>query len=334
MVDEDSEIIDFYPKEFAIDMNGHKMIWQGVALLPFIDQNRLLAALQARYPQLTEEEVIRNSRGSNYLYVSEDSPLYDSLLALYNARKPPTEVSKVSGQVYVFLQALMYIYFLQPVRLDTKRSARISGFVLPDSNCVPGSTYFSPLASQNLGDINNDRSVSVIYSYPKQLTPHRSVLLPGVQPGRPMLTPYERDVVRRGGKHDSGAGNGFHAQRREMGGPGISRFDRGDGYRGPPKRSFSSGRGGGGGGGGGPYNRDPYQGYDAPHGGYAPYGSVSAEIGSFQMCLCACLLMWFNEQGNSGYGGRGMYDSQASGYGAWLSMDLLAFFDGRINLIL
>jgi 5'-3' exoribonuclease 2 len=285
MVDEDSEIIDFYPTDFSIDMNGKKMLWQGVALLPFIDQKRLLDALATRYPQLTEEEVRRNSPGDHSLYVSEDNPLYDSLVALYHARQPPTE----------------------PVRLDPKRSQRISGFVLPDPDCVPGSTYFSPLPSQDLGDINNDRSISVVYSFPPQLTPHRSVLLPGAQPERPVLTPYDRDVTRRGGKQDNGAGNGFHAQRRELGGPGISRFDRGDSYRGgPPKRNFSSSSldrrsSGGGGGYGGRGDHYAGGGYDSPQQGWSsssyaprpPYDSPA-----------------------SSYGGRGSYDSPASSYGA------------------
>lgn len=96
MLDDESEIIDYYPSDFQIDMNGKKMAWQGVALLPFIDEKRLLKALDERYPQLTEDEVRRNGFGDHTLFVSEDSRLYDALCALYAKRKN-TEVSVSSA---------------------------------------------------------------------------------------------------------------------------------------------------------------------------------------------------------------------------------------------
>jgi 5'-3' exoribonuclease 2 len=87
MTEEDSPIIDFYPEAFEIDMNGKKMIWQGVALLPFIDEKRLLDAMAEPYTRLTEDEIKRNGWGSNALFVGEDHPLYPVFESLYGKRK-------------------------------------------------------------------------------------------------------------------------------------------------------------------------------------------------------------------------------------------------------
>lgn len=87
MVEEDSPIIDFYPTTFEIDMNGKKMAWQGVALLPFIDEKRLLDAMSPRLSKLTDEEVRRNKWGSNVLFVGKDHPLHPFLSGLYVKRK-------------------------------------------------------------------------------------------------------------------------------------------------------------------------------------------------------------------------------------------------------
>lgn len=95
MINEDSPILDFYPEKFEIDMNGKKMSWQGVALLPFIDETRLLGAMAPKYPQLSEDEVQRNKWGSNVLYVSESHPLYSSIEGLY-AKRRKKDVSDVN----------------------------------------------------------------------------------------------------------------------------------------------------------------------------------------------------------------------------------------------
>jgi 5'-3' exoribonuclease 2 len=87
MTDENSPIIDFYPETFEIDMNGKKMVWQGVALLPFIDEKRLLDAMSGPYENLTEEEKRRNGWGHNVVFIGAEHPLYPSFEALYGKRK-------------------------------------------------------------------------------------------------------------------------------------------------------------------------------------------------------------------------------------------------------
>ena len=45
MTDPNSPIIDFYPKDFQLDLNGKKQDWEAVVKIPFIDEKRLISAL-------------------------------------------------------------------------------------------------------------------------------------------------------------------------------------------------------------------------------------------------------------------------------------------------
>ncbi|KAI0663130.1 XRN 5'-3' exonuclease N-terminus-domain-containing protein [Cubamyces menziesii] len=185
MTDSSSPIIDFYPSSFEIDMNGKRMAWQGVALLPFIDEKRLLDAMGPRYDNLSEDEKRRNKWGNNVLFVYESNALYPSLEALYGKRKKD-----------------------EPMTINVKVSKGISGSLLPNPDCIPDSTYFNPLSSQNLPDIKNDRSLSALYFFPQQLSPHRSILLPGVRRPKPILNSSDLETARRGGP-GRGRGGGY-----------------------------------------------------------------------------------------------------------------------------
>uniref|UniRef100_A0A8C6XS91 5'-3' exoribonuclease n=1 Tax=Naja naja TaxID=35670 RepID=A0A8C6XS91_NAJNA len=93
MTDPDSSIIDFYPEDFAIDLNGKKYAWQGVALLPFVDERRLRAALAQVYPNLTSEETRRNSLGGDILFVGKHHQLHDFILEQYKSNeKEPVDI--------------------------------------------------------------------------------------------------------------------------------------------------------------------------------------------------------------------------------------------------
>lgn len=83
MSDPDSPIIDFYPEDFKIDLNGKKFAWQGVALLPFVDEKRLFKALEPYYTMLTDAEKRRNIKGDDRLYLSIHHTSHSFFLELY-----------------------------------------------------------------------------------------------------------------------------------------------------------------------------------------------------------------------------------------------------------
>ena len=309
MTNEDSEILDFYPTSFEIDMNGKKMAWQGVALLPFIDEARLLEALRKRYPELTDDETRRNSFGRNALFVSTDANLYGALSRLYAKR--------ASGQ---------------PEAIDTKQTSSIAGLVSPDPSCVPGSTFYSPLPTQEgMNDIHNDHSLSVHYDFPPQRVPHRSVLLKNVRLPRRRLNASDAEFVRRGsrGGGPRGGGRGGRGRDREAWGQAMygrnaqpdyahgpyGSYDGGGYATGANAYGRSAGPYGAGPYGAGPYGAGPYgggaYGQAAPSGPYGagPYGAGPYGAGPYGATA------YSGAYGGYGGGGAGPYG--AGGYGSY-----------------
>lgn len=245
MTEKDSPIIDFYPETFEIDMNGKKMAWQGVALLPFIDEKRLLDAMSTRYSGLSSEEIERNKWGNNTLFVADEHPLYPTMESLYAKRKTD-----------------------KPILVNPEFGKGLNGALLPDPNCLPGSTYESPLKIKGQNDIPGDCSLSALYFFPKQLKPHRSCLLPGVRRPERTLDSEDIQTVKHGRRNYRG--EGFHSINSNGRGGG----DRGQrsygGAQNPWERGspYSSYGQRGGHGGQNAYNGQGYGGYGAVRGGY------------------------------------------------------------------
>lgn len=99
LMKEPSPIADFYPDDFVIDLNGKRHEWQGVALLPFIDENRLLNALNTIYEKkslLTPQEEEMNRLGKDILFIRDfDHP---SLL-YFEPINPALHPSMISGSI-------------------------------------------------------------------------------------------------------------------------------------------------------------------------------------------------------------------------------------------
>lgn len=82
MTNPDSLIFDFYPRDFTLDMNGKKMEWEAVVKIPFIDEQRLLAAMKTKDHLLSDAENERNEFGVTikFTYSPEVEFIYPSSL--------------------------------------------------------------------------------------------------------------------------------------------------------------------------------------------------------------------------------------------------------------
>lgn len=138
MSDPNSEIIDFYPEDFQVDLNGKKFAWQGVVLLPFIDEHRLLAAMEKKYPHLSDDEKLRNTMGRDVLLISDGHPLYQELVANFYSKKPgpPT------------------------FALNMRVSDGLAGKVERNESYIPHSALVSSLEKYGMPSLEQDRSLT------------------------------------------------------------------------------------------------------------------------------------------------------------------------------
>lgn len=98
-----SAILDFYPEKFRVDLNGKKAEWQGVALLPFIDEERLLAAVRPHYHLLTPEEQLLNSFGTEIVFCSNRATLYQAAAHVYGKPNKVIQTYRTHRSELIFL---------------------------------------------------------------------------------------------------------------------------------------------------------------------------------------------------------------------------------------
>ncbi len=82
MTNSDSPIINFYPKEFLYDEDGKGMRWLWIALLPFIDEKKLLDVCKKLESEYAEEETKRNSFLPDILLVHQSCKGADEILKM------------------------------------------------------------------------------------------------------------------------------------------------------------------------------------------------------------------------------------------------------------
>lgn len=142
MTHEDSDILDFYPEEFPIDLNGKKFAWQGVALLPFIDEKRLLKAMAEKYPLLSPEDAARNERGRDVLLLSDRHPLYEEIATNFYSKKQGSPKYKLNPRI----------------------SEGLAGKVEKNEDYLPQSSLSFPLDEGGMPDLDEDHSIRCVSS--------------------------------------------------------------------------------------------------------------------------------------------------------------------------
>jgi 5'-3' exoribonuclease 2 len=136
MSDKDSPIIDFYPEDFELDMNGKRFTWQAVALLPWIDAKRLLEQTEALEFTLTAEEKRRNSINEEEIYVNMEHPLSKQFLELDEREDEGEEMT---------------------LKMDPKRSKGMNATLVSVKREAHPSTITSPMSNRQ--DINDNKVV-------------------------------------------------------------------------------------------------------------------------------------------------------------------------------
>lgn len=176
MTDPDSDIVDFYPEDFDLDLNGAKQSWKAIALLPFIDEKRLLKAMGTKYPLLTADEHARNERGEEALIISEQNPLYEQLALKFYSKKSKdgTKTMQLSMQ-----------------------KAQLAGEVAKNEDFLPHMDLLGPQDDIKLDpEVDDDRSMSVYFTMPPPTHVHKSMLFPGVVLPPPVLDKADLAILR------------------------------------------------------------------------------------------------------------------------------------------
>ncbi|KAK9734610.1 hypothetical protein RND81_04G151700 [Saponaria officinalis] len=68
MVRDDSKIVEFYPKDFEVDTDGKRFLWQGTSKLPFIDQEKLLNTTCELESTIEVNEAERNAETTDRMF--------------------------------------------------------------------------------------------------------------------------------------------------------------------------------------------------------------------------------------------------------------------------
>ena len=176
-----------------------------MALLPFVDEKRLLKALDARRSRLTEEERHRNLRRPALYFVHADTPIGQTLTALYDPSEAKPEAKAVEYEGCAPASATL---------INAGLTQGIAGHVWPDVQhaCLPGRRMPSGVPGL-LPDISavEQNAISVYFENPPypfgHVFPARLLDSVKMPPRCQLLPPTTRGRGRGGRGGGFGRGN-------------------------------------------------------------------------------------------------------------------------------
>jgi hypothetical protein len=168
-----SPLIDFYPQDFGLDLNGKRFTWQAVILLPFIDEPRLVRILAPLLKRLTPNEKIRNRRGQELIFGHKDDKTLFHGVQLAQAGFDAGHAG-----------------LKQAVRGENWFFGSLEGWQHGGGNREVN----SPI--EGLPDVEESHAISAMYHEPEHL-PHFSTLLPGIMEQAMVINAADMDEASR-----------------------------------------------------------------------------------------------------------------------------------------
>jgi len=172
-----SPLIDFYPADFGLDLNGKRFTWQAVILLPFIDEPRLVRILAPLLKRLQPNEKVRNRRGSELLFGHKDDKSLAHQVQLVQA-------AFEAGHVGV----------KQALRGGGLHKSNHFGFIEGWAQGGANREVVSPI--EGLPDVEESHAISAQYQDP-EVAPHVSKLLPGIREAAVVINAADMDEANR-----------------------------------------------------------------------------------------------------------------------------------------
>jgi len=208
---EGSPISDFYPENFKVDMNGKKMAWMGVALLPFVDETRLKECAGEARKQMTLDERRRDDHGDNLLFTSNSHVLAPSILQ-YCYGEALIQTEKIDAQKWAMVvdegklleeakEAVKASVEKYVKEIDTEESGGFGGFLAPHVGAyrIDDDVPSPPDARGLFGVIPKNKVISACYRFPPERR-HVPKLLPGLTMPTRQLTQQDLEEAMYSGR--------------------------------------------------------------------------------------------------------------------------------------